>query len=93
VISSGDKPGQAVPGCQQRLLRYRQNDWTVAVPAGNIEAMPYLHAADGTRLTPWYEQVSAALFPTARLIVQPGAGHFSWLDGPRQERSAWERLS
>jgi pimeloyl-ACP methyl ester carboxylesterase len=26
----------------------------------------------------------AALFPAARLIVQPGAGHFPWLDDPGQ---------
>ncbi len=26
----------------------------------------------------------AALFPTARLVVQPGAGHFPWLDDPGQ---------
>ena len=24
----------------------------------------------------------AALFPRAGLVVQPGAGHFPWLDGP-----------
>jgi len=26
----------------------------------------------------------AALFPRARLVVQPGAGHFPWLDDPAQ---------
>jgi proline iminopeptidase len=26
----------------------------------------------------------AALFPHARLVVQPGAGHFPWLDDPKQ---------
>ncbi|HEX4288515.1 MAG TPA: alpha/beta hydrolase [Trebonia sp.] len=30
----------------------------------------------------------AALFPAARLIVQPGAGHFPWLDDPGQFVSA-----
>ena len=30
----------------------------------------------------------AALFPTARLVVQPGAGHFPWLDDPGQFVSA-----
>jgi proline iminopeptidase len=30
----------------------------------------------------------AALFPDARLIVQPGAGHFPWLDDPGQFTSA-----
>jgi proline iminopeptidase len=30
----------------------------------------------------------AALFPTARLVVQPGAGHFPWLDDPGQFGSA-----
>ena len=24
----------------------------------------------------------AALFANSRLVVQPGAGHFPWLDGP-----------
>lgn len=24
----------------------------------------------------------AALFPAARLVVQPGAGHYPWLDDP-----------
>ncbi|MDF2708821.1 MAG: alpha/beta hydrolase, partial [Nonomuraea muscovyensis] len=24
----------------------------------------------------------AALFPNAELVVQPGAGHFPWLDDP-----------
>jgi len=24
----------------------------------------------------------ATLFPDARLVVQPGAGHYPWLDGP-----------
>ena len=30
----------------------------------------------------------AALFPTARLVLQPGAGHFPWLDDPGQFVSA-----
>jgi proline iminopeptidase len=30
----------------------------------------------------------AALFPDARLVVQPGAGHFPWLDDPGQFASA-----
>jgi proline iminopeptidase len=30
----------------------------------------------------------AALFPSARLVVQPGAGHFPWLDDPGQFVSA-----
>ena len=30
----------------------------------------------------------AALFANARLVVQPGAGHFPWLDDPGQFVSA-----
>jgi len=30
----------------------------------------------------------AALFPAAQLVVQPGAGHYPWLDDPGQFVSA-----
>ena len=32
--------------------------------------------------TPESGRALAALFPQARLAVQPGAGHFPWLDDP-----------
>lgn len=32
----------------------------------------------------------AGLFPRAELTVQPGAGHFPWLDGPLRFRQTVE---
>ena len=51
--------------------------------------MPVLVTHGDRSPLPWVEaERTAALVPRARLVIQPGLGHFPWLEAPRSVRDA-----
>ncbi|MFD5828887.1 alpha/beta fold hydrolase [Lentzea sp. NPDC060358] len=60
---------------------------------GNLDVPTLLLAGElDVSLPPKRAQEYADLFPRARLVVQPGAGHYPWLDDPEAFAAAVQRI-
>jgi len=74
----------ADPGIRAVLATTGGEDQITVVPHLDPEIVradpkPFLGYSDNTNLLSWLAEYTG-LFPNAHLVIQPGAGHFPWLD-------------